>query len=189
MLPIIDTPVIQLLVEEAVSAGITDIMIVTSRGKESIQNHFDTSFELEKILESKGKIKELETVQKIASLANITYARQPSPRGDGDALLRACEWTNNEPCLVLFGDDLVYNDRSSAVQLVEAFEKTQTPVIALEKVPAEKVSSYGIVEAQETNGTLHTVAKFLEKPTPEETDSRLGVIGKYVITPEVFNFL
>lgn len=189
MLPIIDTPVIQLLVEEAVSAGITDIMIVISRGKESIQNHFDTSFELERILESKGKTKELEKIKKISTLANITYTRQPIPLGDGDALLRAMEWTNNEPCLILFWDDLVYGEKGSATQLVEAFKKYHTPIIAVEKVGDEKVNSYGIVESRSTHGKTHEVAWFLEKPEPSETPSRLGVIGKYIITPEVFEFL
>ena len=107
MLPIVDKPVIQYLVEEAVAAGITDIMIVTGRGKQAIENHFDASFELEKTLVEKGKWKELELVEKVASLAHIAYVRQPLPRGDGDALLHARAWIGDEPCLVLFGDDLI----------------------------------------------------------------------------------
>jgi UTP--glucose-1-phosphate uridylyltransferase len=107
MLPIVDKPVIQYLVEEAVSAGITDIMIVTGRGKQAIENHFDASFELEKTLVEKGKIKELALVEAVSSLANIAYVRQPLPRGDGDALLHARSWIGDEPCLVLFGDDLI----------------------------------------------------------------------------------
>jgi UTP--glucose-1-phosphate uridylyltransferase len=107
MLPIVDKPVIQYLVEEAVAAGITDIMIVTGRGKQAIENHFDASFELEKTLVEKGKIRELALVEAVSSLANIAYVRQPLPRGDGDALLHARSWIGNEPCLVLFGDDLI----------------------------------------------------------------------------------
>lgn len=189
MLPIVDKPVIQYLVEEAVSAGITDIIIVTGRGKRSIEDHFDMSFELEKTLVEKGKVKELAEVEKISNLARIAYVRQPVPRGDGDALLRARALVGNEPCLVLFGDDLIRGEKSGAEQLIEAFERKNAPIIALEKVADKRVSSYGIVEAKYSDGLIHQVSKFLEKPKPEETTSRLGVIGKYVITPEVFDYL
>lgn len=189
MLPIVDKPVIQYLVEEAVEAGITDIMIVTGRGKQAIENHFDASFELEKTLVEKGKIKELELVEKVANLARIAYVRQPVPRGDGDALLRARAWIGDEPCLVLFGDDLIRGEKWGAAQLLEAFEKKQSPVIALERVSDKRVSSYGIIESSDSEGKMYRVAKFLEKPKPEETSSRLWVIGKYIITPEVFDYL
>ena len=189
MLPIVDKPVIQYLVEEAVSAGITDIMIVTGRGKQAIENHFDASFELEKTLVEKWKIKELELVEKVSHLAHIAYVRQPLPRWDGDALLHARAWIGDEPCLVLFGDDLIKWEVSGAQQLVSAFEKNNAPIIALERVADKRVNSYGIIEASSSEGTLHQVSKFLEKPKPEETDSRLGVIGKYIITPEVFDYL
>lgn len=189
MLPIVDKPVIQYLVEEAVEAGITDIMIITGRGKRSIEDHFDTSFELEKTLVEKWKIKELAEVEKISSLARIAYVRQPIPRGDGDALLRAREWIGNEPCLVLFGDDLIRWEKGGAAQLVEAFSQNQNPIIALERVSEKRVASYGIIESSFQDGLLHKVSKFLEKPSPQETSSRLGVIGKYIITPEVFDYL
>jgi UTP--glucose-1-phosphate uridylyltransferase len=189
MLPIVDKPVIQYLVEEAVSAGITDIMIVTGRGKQAIENHFDASFELEKTLVEKGKIKELELVEAVSHLANIAYVRQPLPRGDGDALLHARAWIGDEPCLVLFGDDLIKWEVSGAAQLVSAFATYGSPVIALEKVADKRVSSYGIIESSVSTGKVHQVSKFLEKPKPEETTSRLGVIGKYIITPEVFTYL
>lgn len=189
MLPIVDKPVIQYLVEEAVSAGITDIMIVTGRGKQAIENHFDASFELEKTLVEKWKIKELELVERVSHLANIAYVRQPLPRGDGDALLHARAWIGDEPCLVLFGDDLIKWEQSGAQQLVSAFEKNHAPIIALERVADKRVSSYGIIETISSEWTLHQVTKFLEKPKPEETTSRLGVIGKYIITPEIFDYL
>ncbi len=189
MLPIVDKPVIQYLVEEAVSAGITDIIIITGRGKRSIEDHFDMSFELEKTLVEKWKIKELAEVEKISNLARIAYVRQPVPRGDGDALLRARALIGNEPCLVLFGDDLIKWEKSGAEQLVEAFNKTNSPVIALERVADKRVSSYGIIESSNSENGVHTVSKFLEKPKPEETTSRLGVIGKYIITPEIFDYL
>ncbi len=189
MLPIVDKPVIQYLVEEAVSAGITDIIIVTGRGKRSIEDHFDMSFELEKTLVEKGKIKELAEVEKVSNLARIAYVRQPIPRGDGDALLRARALIGDEPCLVLFGDDLIRWEKTGAEQLVAAFEKYQSPIIALEKVSDKRVSSYGIIESLIIDGRIHEVTKFLEKPKPEETSSRLWVIGKYIITPEVFDSL
>ncbi len=189
MLPIVDKPVIQYLVEEAVEAGITDIMIVTGRGKQAIENHFDASFELEQTLVGKGKLKELELVERVSSLAKIAYVRQPLPRGDGDAILRARAWIGDEPCLVLFGDDLIRWEKWWATQLVEAFQKKQAPVIALERVSDKRVSSYGIIESSDQDVSLYAVAKFLEKPKPEETPSRLGVIGKYIITPEVFEYL
>ena len=189
MLPIVDKPVIQYLVEEAVAAGITDIMIVTGRGKQAIENHFDASFELEKTLVEKGKWKELELVEKVASLAHIAYVRQPLPRWDGDALLHARAWIGDEPCLVLFGDDLIKWEKGWASQLIEAFAREWAPIIALERVADKRVSSYGIIESSHQDGRMYQVSKFLEKPKPEETTSRLGVIGKYVITPEVFEYL
>lgn len=189
MLTIVDIPVIQLLVEEAVNAGITDIVIVSHRAKKAMEDHFDRSYELEKILEEKGKTKELAMVQKISKMARIYFVRQDLPRGDGDAILRAEKIIGNEPCLVLFGDDLIKWEKGGATQLIEAFQETKTPVIALEKVSDEKVSSYGIIEPKKSEWTLHSVAKFLEKPKATETASRLGVIGKYVITPEVFSYL
>ncbi len=173
MLPIVDKPVIQYLVEEAVSAGITDIIIITGRGKRSIEDHFDMSFELEKTLVEKGKIKELAEVEKVSNLARIAYVRQPIPRGDGDALLRARNLIGDEPCLVLFGDDLIRGAKTGAEQLVEAFERTGSPVIALEKVSDKRVSSYGIIESASSEGKIHRVSRFLEKPKPEETASRL----------------
>lgn len=189
MLPIVDKPVIQYLVEEAVAAGITDIIIITGRGKRSIEDHFDVSYELEQTLVEKWKIKELAEVEKVSHLARIAYVRQPIPRGDGDALLRARALIGDEPCLVLFGDDLIKGERGGAEQLIEAFEKYSAPIIALERVTDKRVSSYGIIESAHTDWAIHTVAKFLEKPKPEETHSRLGVIGKYIITPEVFDYL
>lgn len=189
MLPIVDKPVIQYLVEEAVAAWITDIIIVTGRGKRSIEDHFDMSFELEKTLVEKWKIRELAEVEKISNLAHIAYVRQPVPRGDGDALLRARALIGNEPCLVLFGDDLIKWEETGAEQLVAAFQKNNAPIIALERVSDKRVSSYGIIESSFSDWCIHTVAKFLEKPKPEDTDSRLGVIGKYIITPEVFDYL
>ena len=189
MLPIVDKPVLQYLVEEAVAAGIIDIVIVTGRGKHSIEDHFDTSFELEYTLVEKKKHALLASVENIPNLARIAYVRQPIPRGDGDAILRARPFIGDEPCLVLFGDDLIKGEKWGATQLVEAFSRKRTPIIALEKVADDMVSSYGIVESSSSEHGIHLVDKFLEKPKATETTSRLGVIGKYIITPEVFDYI
>jgi UTP--glucose-1-phosphate uridylyltransferase len=189
MLPIVDKPVIQYLVEEAVASGIKDIIIITGRGKRSIEDHFDASFELEKTLVEKGKTKELALVESISNLANIAYVRQPLPRGDWDAILRAKHFMWNEPFLVLFGDDLVDGEVPAAMQLIEAYQRKNSTVIALEKVSDDKVSSYWIIEAKDSDNKLHTVNKFLEKPKASETTSRLGVIGKYVLSPDIFDYL
>lgn len=189
MLPIVDKPVIQYLVEEAVASGIEDIIIITWRWKRSIEDHFDASFELEKTLVEKGKTKELALVEEVSNLANIAYVRQPLPRWDWDAIFRARHFIWNEPFLVLFWDDLVDGEKPASLQLIEAFSRKNAPVIALEKVVDDKVSSYWIVEARESDEKLHTVSKFLEKPKSTETDSRLGVIWKYVLTPEIFDYL
>lgn len=189
MLPIVDKPVIQYLVEEAVEAGITDIVIVTGRGKRTIEDHFDVSFELSQTLVEKGKIQELAEVERISSLANIAYVRQPVPKGDGDALLRARHFIGDEPFLVLFGDDLVQNEPNASVQLINAFYRKNGPIIALEKVADKMVSQYGIIEPSSEENGIYGVNKFLEKPKPDETQSRLGVIGKYVLTPDIFDYL
>lgn len=189
MLPIVDKPVIQYLVEEAVASGIEDIVIITWRGKRSLEDHFDTSFELEYTLVEKWKTKELKEVEKISSMANIAYVRQPIPRWDWDAILRAKRFIWDEPFLVLFWDDLIKWDKPGAQQLIEAFYRKNAPIIALEKVSDKRVSSYWIVESNWNEDRIHLVSKFLEKPKPEETSSRLGAIGKYVLTPDIFDYL
>lgn len=189
MLPVVDKPVIQYLVEEAVASGILDIIIVTGRGKRSIEDHFDKSFELEQTLVEKGKTKELAQVEHVSSLANIAYVRQPLPRGDGDALLYAQHFLGDEPFLLLFGDDLVIHDTPAAKQLIEAFYRKQSPIICIERVSDDRVSNYGIIESNFSEGRTHKVDKFLEKPKSTETASRLGAVGKYVLTPDVFEYI
>lgn len=189
MLPIVDKPVIQYLVEEAVASGIEDIVIITWRGKRSIEDHFDTSFELEYTLVEKWKTKELKEVEKISSMANIAYVRQPVPRWDWDAILRAKKFIWDEPFLVLFWDDLIKWEKPWALQLIEAFYRKNAPIIALEKVSDKRVSSYWIIESNWSEDKIHLVSKFLEKPKLEETSSRLGAIGKYVLTPDIFDYL
>ncbi|MDP2104299.1 MAG: UTP--glucose-1-phosphate uridylyltransferase, partial [Candidatus Gracilibacteria bacterium] len=188
MLPIVDKPVIQYLVEEAVAAGIEDIIIITGRGKRSIEDHFDESFELEHTLVEKGKHTLLAEVEKISHMANICYVRQSVPTGNGDAILRARPFIGNEPFLVLFGDDLIKGE-NAATQLIEAYYEKQSSIIALERVTDEQVSNYGIIESLASQGRIHEVLRFLEKPNPTETSSRLGVVGKYILTPDIFDYL
>lgn len=188
MLPIVDKPVIQYLVEEAVDSGITEIVIVTGRGKRAIEDHFDSSWELEHNLVEKGKHNLLKDIRKISRLAKFVYVRQSEPRGDGDAILCAREVIGNDPFVVLFGDDIIVGDVPATRQLLDVYEKKNASVIALEKVEKDKTHLYGIVGAKKTSGssTLHTIDTLVEKPKPEHAPSHLAIIGKYVLTPEIF---
>lgn len=190
MLPIVDKPVIQYLVEEAVSAGIKEIIIISGRGKRSIEDHFDVSFELESNLKSNNKLELLKEMEKISNLARFIYVRQAYPNGDGDAILHAKEIIGNEPFLVLFGDDIVDYKISAAKQIISVFEKYQNPIIAVEEVPRKEVQSYGIVDPDiEVSPNTYKIKNFVEKPKPELAPSNLGVIGKYVLTPDIFETL
>lgn len=187
MFPIINKPVMQLLVEEAVSAGCEEIIIVTWRSKRAIEDHFDANLELEQRLFEDGKDWFLHTIRWVNNLANIAYVRQPYPKGDGDAILRAKNFIGNEPFLVLFGDDLVDEEVSASCQLAEVFEQTKSPVIATIEVEDSEVSRYWIVEWSWNKN--FKIEKLLEKPKASDTNSRHGVIWKYILTPEVFDYL
>lgn len=187
MLPIVDKPVIQYLVEEAVESGIEEIIIVTGRGKRAIEDHFDHSFELEHMLDAKGKKDMLETVRKVSNLAKFIYVRQPVPLGDGDAVMRAREVIGDEPFAVMFGDDIVDNKVPALKQLINQYENTSSSVIGLEKVPKQDTNKYGIVIPSSFDGRLHQLKGMVEKPKPKDAPSNLGVIGKYICTPEIFN--
>ena len=189
MFPIIDKPVMQYLIEEAISAWCTDIIIVTWRNKRAIEDHFDSNYELEKNLESKNKFELLEQVKMLNNMANITYLRQPYPRGDGDAILRAKPFIWDEPFLVLFWDDLIDWEKTWAEQLVDVFERKNSCVIASIPVKADEVSQYWIIESSSTDWNSFIVDKFLEKPNSSETKSRNWVIWKYVVTNDIFKYL
>jgi len=189
MFPIIDKPVMQMLVEEAISAGCSDIIIVTGRSKRAIEDHFDSNPELEERLDKSGKFDYLKKVKSLNSMANIVYVRQPYPKWDGEAILRTRNLIWDEPFLVLFWDDLVDGESSAAEQLVETFNRKNSPVIATVDVTDEEVSSYWVIEAWVCEWDSFTVSKFLEKPKASETTSRHGVIWKYVLTPEIFDYL
>lgn len=190
MFPVIDKPVMQMLVEEAVAAWCTDIIIVTWRSKRAIEDHFDSNYELEKSLERDWKIKSLEKIKSLNTMANIAYVRQPYPKWDWDAILRTksfiSEW---EPFLVLFWDDIIDNEVSAASQLIETFYRKNAPIISTISVKDDEVSSYWIIESEELDKEVFAVKKFLEKPEPKETKSRCGVIWKYVLSYEIFNYL
>lgn len=189
MMPVVDKPVIQYLVEEAVASGIEEIIFVTGQGKRAIEDHFDHSFELEYNLIEKGKTELLNEIKKISEIAKFSYVRQKSPRGDGDAILQAKHLVGDEPCAVLFGDDIVDSEVPALRQLINVFEKYGDPVIALERVPLEKISKYGVVAGTMIEERVIQIKKFVEKPKKEEAPSDLAVIGKYIITPEVFDKL
>jgi UTP--glucose-1-phosphate uridylyltransferase len=189
MLPIVDKPVIQYLVEEAVEAGIEEIVIVTGRGKRSIEDHFDFSFELEHNLVEKGKHDLLEEVRRIANLAKFIYVRQPEPLGDGHAILCAKEVIGDEPFAVLFGDDIVDSEVPAIKQLINVYEETNSCVIGLEKIPIKDSNKYGMVAPKGRDGRRIEIESLVEKPDPADSPSDLGIIGKYVCTPEIFTEL
>ncbi len=189
MFPIIDKPVMQYLIEEAIQAWCEDIIIVTGRNKRAIEDHFDSNYELEKNLESKNKFELLEKVKVLNNMANITYLRQPYPRWDGDAILRAKPFVWDEPFLVLFWDDIIDNDKSAAEQLIEVYERKNSCAIATIPVSDSDVSSYWIIESNSCDWNALVVDKFLEKPESTETKSRNWVIWKYVVTPDIFDYL
>lgn len=190
MLPIVDKPVIQYLVEEAVASGIEEIIFVTGRGKRAIEDHFDSSFELERTLVEKDKHDLLDAVRKISGLAKFSYVRQPEPLGDGHAILCARHLVHpNESVAVLFGDDIIDGRVPAIKQLIQIYEKYTDPVIALCTVPDEDVHRFGVVDPVKIDDRLFEIRKFVEKPKTEDAPSNLIAVGKYVITPEIFDKL
>ncbi len=190
MLPIVDKPTIQYIIEEALASGITDILIISGRTKRAIEDHFDRSPELEQNLEEHGKTELLKMVRDIANI-NIHYIRQKEPKGLGHAILCAKAFVGSDPFAVLLGDDVVYNDEYPCLkQLIDVYERTDSTVLGCQQVPLEKVSSYGIVRSTPTdNERIFHVKDMVEKPAVEEAPSRLAVLGRYVITPRIFEIL
>lgn len=187
MLPILDKPVIQYLVEEALDSGITDIIIVGGRGIHLIEDHLTRSHELEYELRERGKEELLETVRPIEN-ARYAFTRQKEANGDGDAILCAKDLIGNEPFAVLFGDDIVDHQRPALSQLLEVYAETGTPVIATQEVPKEQLPKYGVIGPANTEAPIK-VASLVEKPAAEDAPSNLAIIGKYVCTPDVLNHL
>lgn len=188
MLPILDKPTIQYIIEEAVASGIEDIIIVTGKGKRAIEDHFDNNFELEANLLEKGKIELLEKVQK-TSKVEIHYIRQKEPKGLGHAVWSARKFIGNEPFAVLLGDDIVQAETPGLKQLIDQFDKTQRSVIGVQTVPSENTHRYGVIDPSSSDGRLYQVNKFVEKPKQGTAPSNLAIMGRYILTPEIFEFL
>jgi UTP--glucose-1-phosphate uridylyltransferase len=189
MLPLVDKPIIQYGVEEAVEAGISNIILVTGRGKNAIEDHFDVSVELETFLEARGKREQLEEVRKISNMINFAYVRQGEPLGLGHAVLVARELVGNEPFAVLLGDDVIDAKPPAIRQLMDVFERVGGPVLAVERVPREEISSYGVIAPERGTNLgegIYQVRDLVEKPLKAEAPSDLAIIGRYILTPDIF---
>ncbi|MBP1737594.1 MAG: UTP--glucose-phosphate uridylyltransferase [Oscillospiraceae bacterium] len=189
MLPMVDKPVIQYIIEEAVAAGIEDILIVTNRAKSAMDDYFDYYPELETRLNQAGKDRELYEVRKAADLANIFYVRQKETKGLGHAIWRAKRFVGDEPFAVLLGDDIMRADKPVTAQLVEAAEKYSASVVGVQKVSTEAISKYSSVKIAPLEQRIFSVLDMNEKPTPEQMFSNYAILGRYVLTPEIFNIL
>ncbi|TGY91266.1 UTP--glucose-1-phosphate uridylyltransferase GalU [Petralouisia muris] len=189
MLPIVDKPTIQYIIEEAVEAGIQDIIIVTGRNKRSIEDHFDRSIELELELERGGKQEMLTMVKEISEMANIHYIRQKEPRGLGHAILAAQHFIGNEPFAVLLGDDVVVAKQPCLGQMLDVFREYQTSILGVQTVDRQVVDKYGIIAGKQVDDRVYKVTDMVEKPSLEEAPSNVAVLGRYIITPEIFRFL
>lgn len=190
MMPVLDKPTIQYVVEEAVDAGLDDILIITGRGKQSIERHFDKSYELEAELEAAGKDDRLERVREIAQLADIHYVRQKERDGLGDAVSYARKHVGDEPFALLLGDTIVQSEVPCTKRLLEYAEEYESSVLSLERVPDEDVSSYGIADVgEDASGECFPIDDFVEKPAREAAPSNLAITGRYVLTPEIFDLL
>ena len=187
MLPIVDTPTVQFVVEEAVRSGIGDILIVTGRGKTAIENHFDRTYELEEDLQKRGKLKQLKEVKELAELANIHYIRQKELKGLGNAIGCARDHVGGEYFVVLLGDTIVDSDVPCTRQLIDVHSRVKAGVIGVERVPKEKVSRYGIVAGDEIEPGLYRVTDLIEKPPEEKAPADLAIGGRYILPPEVFD--
>ncbi|MCP1154199.1 UTP--glucose-1-phosphate uridylyltransferase GalU [Peribacillus frigoritolerans] len=189
MLPIVDKPTIQYIVEEAVASGIEDIIIVTGKGKRAIEDHFDYAPELEQNLKEKGKVDLLNKVQYSTNLANIHYIRQKEPKGLGHAIWCARKFIGDEPFAVLLGDDIVQSETPCLKQLINEYEETNHSIIGVQTVPNEETNRYGIIDPAFQDGRLYQVENFVEKPALGTAPSNLAIMGRYILTPEIFEFL
>ncbi|WP_121643783.1 UTP--glucose-1-phosphate uridylyltransferase GalU [Bacillus vallismortis] len=189
MLPIVDKPTIQYIIEEAVEAGIEDIIIVTGKSKRAIEDHFDYSPELERNLEEKGKVELLEKVKKATNLADIHYIRQKEPKGLGHAVWCARNFIGDEPFAVLLGDDIVQAEKPGLRQLMDEYERTLSSIIGVQQVPEEETHRYGIIDPLTSEGRRYQVKNFVEKPPKGTAPSNLAILGRYIFTPEIFMYL
>lgn len=187
MLPLVDKPIIQYVIEEAAASGIEHIIIITALGKHAIENHFDRSFELEDVLRRKGDDKRLEEVQRISDIARICYIRQKEQLGLGHAVSMAKDFVGNEPFALFLPDDLIASEVPAMRQMIEVYDRYGCSIIAVEPVPPEKTSAYGIINPKQIEERVFQVADLVEKPIPEDAPSNLGIVGRYILTPEIFD--
>jgi UTP--glucose-1-phosphate uridylyltransferase len=191
MLVLVDKPIIQYVIEEAVASGLTSIIIVTGKGKNAIEDHFDVSHELERMLEQRGKMELLEQVRSISSMINVSYVRQGEQLGLGHAVLMARDLVGDEPFAVMLGDDIIDSAVPCMKQMINVFESYGGPVVAVQQVPRSDISAYGVIdgEAEGETGRLYRIRDMVEKPQAEEAPSDLAIIGRYILTPDIFEAL
>jgi UTP--glucose-1-phosphate uridylyltransferase len=187
MLPLVDKPLIQYSVEEAVASGIESILIITGRDKNSIENHFDISFELEELLKEKGKTEVIEEIRAISDLAHISYTRQKQALGLGHAIYQAKDFAGDDPFAVLLADDIVDAEKPALKQMIEVFEKYDAPVIATMRVEGEAISRFGVIDAEEVEPNVFRIKDMIEKPAFKDAPSDLAIIGRYIFTPDIFD--
>jgi len=189
MLPVLNRPVIHYVVEEAIRAGIDDVLIITGKGKRAIEDYFDRNFELEYYLRERGKLEELRQVEEIGEMIDIYYVRQKKPLGLGDAILYAEKHVNGEPFAVLLGDDVIVSEKPAIKQLIETYERFNAPVLGVETVEWEAVEKYGIVKGETLCEGTYRVIDLVEKPKREEAPSNVAIVGRYILEPDVFDAL
>ena len=186
MLPLVDKPLIQYVVEEAVASGIESVIIVTGRGKAAIEDHFDVSFELEKLLEERGKQAELKAMRAISEIARVSYVRQQEALGLGHAVLQARDLVGDEPFAVMLSDDIIDSKTPALRQLLDVYEKYDAPVVAVFEVAGEAISRFGVVDGEEIDEGVYKIRDMVEKPAFADAPSNLAIIGRYVLTPDIF---
>lgn len=189
MLPLVDKPIIQYGVEEAVASGVENIIIVTGRGKNAIEDHFDVAVELETFLEARGKSHLLEEIRKVSDLMNVAYVRQGEPLGLGHAVLVTQPLVGDEPFAVILADDVIDGDPPALRQMIDVFHEVEGPVILVERVPADQVSNYGVIAYETIRPGVYRVTDLVEKPPADQAPSDLAIIGRYVLTPDIFDAL
>lgn len=187
MLPLVDKPLIQYVVEEAVASGVESIIIVTGRGKAAIEDHFDVSFELEKLLEERGKEAELKAMRAISDIARVSYVRQREALGLGHAVLQARDLVGDEPFAVMLSDDIIDSETPALRQLLDVYEKYDAPVVAVFQVAGEAISRFGVIDGEEVEEGVYKIKDMVEKPPFSQAPSDLAIIGRYVLTPDIFD--
>src|SRR5688500_17941056 len=189
MLPLVDKQINQYGVEEALASGIDNIIIVTGRGKNAIEDHFDVAVELESFLESRGKTELLDEIRKISNMINVAYVRQGEPLGLGHAVLVTHHLVGDEPFAVILADDVIDADPPALAQMIAVFDEVDGPVILVEQVPPDQISSYGVIRAEPVRDGVYRILDLVEKPPREEAPSDLAIIGRYILTPDIFDAL